>query len=104
MSQKDESGKQAQDYRDSFNHFDEPMFTPQVRLLGRACFKVASSVPDNGFAGTARAGRSRARLAHEMALTGRPIDMGGSHLEVIEKRRKVPDIPAINIRTRPSLD
>ncbi len=38
------------------------------------------------------------------ALTGRPIDMGGSHLEVIEKRRKVPDLGAIDMRIRPVLE
>jgi serine/threonine protein kinase len=38
------------------------------------------------------------------ALTGRPIDMGGSHLEVIEKRRKLPDLGAIDMRLRPLLE
>ena len=38
------------------------------------------------------------------ALTGRPLDMGGSHLEVIEKRRKVPDLGAIDMRIRPVLE
>jgi serine/threonine-protein kinase len=35
------------------------------------------------------------------ALTGRPIDMGGSHVDVIEKRRRVPDLGAIDMRIRP---
>ena len=55
MSQKDESGKQTQDQRDSFNHFYAPMFTLQVAWVGRDCFKIASSVRDNGFVGTAQA-------------------------------------------------
>jgi hypothetical protein len=38
------------------------------------------------------------------ALTGRPIDMGGSQLEIIEKRRKVPDLGAIDMRFRPLLE
>jgi serine/threonine-protein kinase len=38
------------------------------------------------------------------ALTGQPIDMGGSHVEVIEKRRKVPELGAIDIRFRPLLE
>ncbi|MBN8919908.1 MAG: serine/threonine protein kinase, partial [Rhizobiales bacterium] len=35
------------------------------------------------------------------ALTGRPIDMSGSQVEVIEKRRRVPDLDAIDARIRP---
>lgn len=37
-------------------------------------------------------------------LTGQPLDMGGSHLDVIEKRRKVPDLGAIDMRIRPLLE
>ena len=37
-------------------------------------------------------------------LTGQPIDMGGSHVEVIEKRRKVPELGAIDMRFRPLLE
>jgi serine/threonine-protein kinase len=35
------------------------------------------------------------------ALTGRPIDMSGSQVDVIEKRRKVPDLSAVDPRIRP---
>jgi hypothetical protein len=38
------------------------------------------------------------------ALTGRPIDMGGSQFEIVEKRRKVPDLGAIDMRFRPLLE
>jgi serine/threonine protein kinase len=38
------------------------------------------------------------------ALAGRPLDMGGSQLEVIEKRRKVPALGAIDMRIRPLLE
>jgi len=38
------------------------------------------------------------------ALTGQPIDMGGSHVEVIEKRRRVPELGAIDMRFRPLLE
>jgi serine/threonine-protein kinase len=38
------------------------------------------------------------------ALTGQPIDMGGSQLQVIDKRRKVPDLGAIDLRIRPLLE
>jgi hypothetical protein len=38
------------------------------------------------------------------ALTGRPIDMGGSQVEIVEKRRKVPDLGAIDLRFRPLLE
>jgi hypothetical protein len=38
------------------------------------------------------------------ALTGQPINMGGSHLEVVEKRRKVPALGAIDMRIRPILE
>ena len=36
--------------------------------------------------------------------TGRPIDMGGSQFEVLEKRRKVPDLGAIDSRLRPLIE
>ena len=35
------------------------------------------------------------------ALTGQPIDMGGSQAAILEKRRKVPDLGAIDLRIRP---
>jgi serine/threonine-protein kinase len=38
------------------------------------------------------------------ALTGQPIDMGGSQLDVIEKRRKVPHLGAIDLRVRPLIE
>lgn len=38
------------------------------------------------------------------ALTGRPLDMGGSQVDVIEKRRKVPDLSAVDVRMRPLLE
>jgi serine/threonine-protein kinase len=37
------------------------------------------------------------------ALRGRPIDMGGSQAEVIEKRRRAPDLSDIDIALRPLL-
>jgi hypothetical protein len=37
-------------------------------------------------------------------LQGRPIDMNGSQVEVIDKRRVVPDLSAIDPRFRPLLD
>jgi len=37
-------------------------------------------------------------------LTGRPIDMGGSQVDIIEKRRRVPDLGAIDLRVRPLLE
>ena len=36
-------------------------------------------------------------------LLGRSMDMGGSHLEVIEKRRVVPDLTSVDPRLRPLL-
>jgi serine/threonine-protein kinase len=36
-------------------------------------------------------------------LLGRPLDLGGSHLEVIEKRRVVPELGAVDSRVRPLL-
>jgi serine/threonine protein kinase len=36
--------------------------------------------------------------------TGRAIDMGGSQFEVLEKRRKVPDLGAIDSRLRPLIE
>src|SRR5215216_6278370 len=38
------------------------------------------------------------------ALTGRPLDMGGSQVEIVDKRRKVPDLGAIDMRFRPLLE
>jgi len=37
-------------------------------------------------------------------LTGRPINMGGTQFEVLEKRRDVPDLSAIDQRFRPLLE
>jgi serine/threonine-protein kinase len=37
-------------------------------------------------------------------LLGRPLDMGGTQLEVLEKRRTVPDLTAIDKRFRPLLN
>jgi Protein kinase domain len=38
------------------------------------------------------------------ALTGTPIDMGGSQVQIVEKRRRVPDLGAIDMRFRPLID
>jgi serine/threonine-protein kinase len=38
------------------------------------------------------------------ALTGRPLDMGGSQVEVVEKRRKMPDLRGVDGRLRPLLE
>jgi len=38
------------------------------------------------------------------ALTGQAIDMGGSQVQIVEKRRRVPDLGAIDMRFRPLLD
>ena len=38
------------------------------------------------------------------ALTGQPVDMGGSQVQVVEKRRKVPDLGGIDMRIRPLLE
>ena len=38
------------------------------------------------------------------ALTGRKLDMGGSQFELVEKRRRVPDLGGIDLRIRPLLE
>jgi serine/threonine protein kinase len=38
------------------------------------------------------------------ALTGKAIDMGGTQVEIIEKRRQVPDLGAIDVRIRALLE
>src|SRR5262245_57753278 len=38
------------------------------------------------------------------ALTGRAIDMGGSQFQIVEKRRALPDLGAIDMRIRPLLE
>jgi eukaryotic-like serine/threonine-protein kinase len=43
-------------------------------------------------------------LVLTQCLTGQPIDMGGTQLEVIEKRRVVPDLGAVDPRYRPLLE
>ena len=43
-------------------------------------------------------------LVMAQALTGKAIDMGGSQVEIIEKRRKVPDLGAIDMRVRPLIE
>jgi len=43
-------------------------------------------------------------LVMAQALTGTAIDMGGSQVEIIEKRRKVPGLGAIDMRIRPLIE
>src|SRR6266699_1856461 len=38
------------------------------------------------------------------ALTGRKLDMGGSQFQLVEKRRRVPDLGGIDMRIRPLLE
>ena len=38
------------------------------------------------------------------ALTGQPLDMGGSQVQIVEKRRRVPDLGMIDMRFRPLLE
>ena len=38
------------------------------------------------------------------ALTGQPLDMGGSQFQIVEKRRRVPDLGMIDMRFRPLLE
>ncbi|MBB4365870.1 serine/threonine-protein kinase [Bradyrhizobium sp. CIR18] len=38
------------------------------------------------------------------ALTGQKLDMGGSQFQLVEKRRRVPDLGAIDMRIRPLLE
>lgn len=37
------------------------------------------------------------------ALAGRPLDMGGTQMQVLEKRRRVPDLSGVDSRMRPLL-
>jgi len=65
VSYKYAGAKQTQDCRDRFNHFDAPILRYWVRLIARACFRIASSTRHNGFVPTsaahpAAAGISRA--------------------------------------------
>ena len=43
-------------------------------------------------------------LVLAQALRGSPIDMGGSQFEVLDKRRRVPDLAGIDARMRPLLE
>jgi len=38
------------------------------------------------------------------ALTGQPVDMGGSQAAILDKRRKVPDLGHVDLRIRPLLE
>ncbi|QIG92904.1 serine/threonine-protein kinase [Bradyrhizobium sp. 6(2017)] len=38
------------------------------------------------------------------ALTGQKLDMGGSQFQLVEKRRRVPDLGAVDLRIRPLLE
>lgn len=42
-------------------------------------------------------------LVLAQALTGRPIDMGGSQVDIIDKRRRLPDLSGVDARIRPLL-
>ncbi|RYE32251.1 MAG: serine/threonine protein kinase, partial [Hyphomicrobiales bacterium] len=42
-------------------------------------------------------------LVLAQALTGRAIDMGGSQVDIIDKRRRLPDLSAVDARIRPLL-
>src|SRR5260370_28317275 len=53
---------------------------------------------------TAKSDIYRLGLVLAQCLTGRPIDMGGTQFEVLEKRRAVPDLQAIDRRFRPLLE
>ncbi len=37
------------------------------------------------------------------AMTGKPLDMGGSQVQILEKRRRLPDLSGIDARIRPLL-
>ncbi|PTM42542.1 serine/threonine-protein kinase [Bosea sp. 124] len=37
------------------------------------------------------------------ALTGRPLDMGGTQVQILDKRRRVPDLSGVDARIRPLL-
>jgi hypothetical protein len=53
---------------------------------------------------TARSDIYSLGLVLAACLLGRPLDMGGTQFEVLEKRRTVPDLTAIDRRFRPLLD
>jgi serine/threonine-protein kinase len=42
-------------------------------------------------------------LVLAQALTGRPIDMGGSQVDILDKRRRLPDLSGVDARLRPLL-
>src|SRR5690606_18144886 len=42
-------------------------------------------------------------LVLAQALTGRAIDMGGSQVDIIDKRRRLPDLSGVDARIRPLL-
>jgi serine/threonine-protein kinase len=37
-------------------------------------------------------------------LTGRKLDMGGSHFQLVEKRQRIPDLGAVDMRIRPLIE
>jgi Protein kinase domain len=53
---------------------------------------------------TARSDIYSLGLVLAACVLGRPLDMGGTHVEVAEKRRTVPDLTAIDSRFRPLLE
>jgi serine/threonine-protein kinase len=53
---------------------------------------------------TARSDIYSLALVVAQAVTGHPLDMSGSQVEVVEKRRRVPDLGGIDMRIRPLLE
>ena len=44
------------------------------------------------------------RFAVVLSLTGQKLDMGGSQFQLVEKRRRVPDLGGVDMRIRPLLE
>ncbi len=74
------------------------------KFAGKYDFVSPEQLGDYGGEVTARSDIYSLGLVMAAALRGKPLDMGGSQVDVIEKRRKVPDLRGLDPELTPLLE